>query len=999
MPVADHPILFCASRHLHAVRPAEGRRVVLAAYCLRLAHSLSKQLSLRLSELGFRLPRLHSDPSGPACRTQILTLSDQARRSLGPPLGPLVDLRARVQAPTPGSLPSLPPAFQDSPQPVVARNASADGSVPYGLGEVPDGCNTLLSAQGPSVELSVPSDFPPQASSQPRFFLDLFAGAAHPVSSAVAAISGDRFEAVDLIHGPQFDLLNDDTFALLCAMADHGVIGAAMAAPICGEHTILKLRPGGPPAVRTPKFLDGLPTNNWDQAVRAQNSALLHDRTREILSRVSAGHGLVLLENPVTSMTFQDPLMQSWMLAEAPFAAQVAACQFGLSWYKRWLFVSNRAEVLELASCCQHGPAAHYSLLGLRDSSGQYVSRLSAEYPKGLACKIAHVVKKFISCHDRFMRLQDWRCLLHPSPCWHLPAVRVEDGAGLHSTAAWLQPQAPDRLAQLRERWSRRLFEDKLCLRLAYSLQSSPDQPPLSESDLDPFVQDALDVLGVSTSDRSAVLSITPGQPLRLHLLQALLECLGDSEAAMCEDLRTGVRVGVGVDITPSDHWPSRDWAPVIPDLQVCEGSWLSASSHPSQVNELLAEELAAGWIEEFSSLEDIRTRYPTVACGRLGLVLAEGRSPRLVVDSSISGVTEACFIPNRMLLPRVADIALCAPVQCVQEDWVLVSLDVRKAHRLVLIHPDDQGLLCFSFEGRFFVSKTLNFGARASAFWWGRLAGALMRITHSLIFLPHFLWDYVDDFLGAFRKATAPLQVGLWVVLFLVLRVPISWRKCAWNSRVKWIGWDICVSSWTVSLPADKQGLDEVLSAPKTKLKTLESLIGRLLWVSGLWKCLRPLLSPLYAALQAIPASCVAVSPALWQAILDAVDDHCVIRSDVSHASFPIGSRVIRVANTATHTKAHLVRMVFQHRRLWVTVQSTDHPFREISSPARDALAAWRAILEASPLSFVIRQPIHLSVLAEADACASEKGCGLGGHVCWPPGRQVWFSLYFMLA
>ena len=77
-----------------------------------------------------------------------------------------------------------------------------------------------------------------------------------------------------------------------------------------------------------------------------------------------------------------------------------------------------------------------------------------------------------------------------------------------------------------------------------------------------------------------------------------------------------------------------------------------------------------AGWIEEFSSLEDIRSRYPTVACGRLGLVLAEGRSPRLVVDSSISGVTEACFIPNRMLLPRIADIALCAPVHCVQEEY-----------------------------------------------------------------------------------------------------------------------------------------------------------------------------------------------------------------------------------------------------------------------------------------------------------------------------------------
>ena len=172
-------------------------------------------------------------------------------------------------------------------------------------------------------------------------------------------------------------------------------------------------------------------------------------------------------------------------------------------------------------------------------------------------------------CSDRFMHLQDWRRLLQPSPCWNLPAVRVEDSAGLRSTAAWLQPQAPDRLAKLRDRWSRRLFDNKLCLRLAQSLQHSPDQPPLCEAELAPFVQDAVDVLGISESDRSAVLSITPGQPLRLRLLQALLVCLGDSEAAMCDELQTGVRIGVGVDIKPSDHWPPRDWAPIIPDLKV----------------------------------------------------------------------------------------------------------------------------------------------------------------------------------------------------------------------------------------------------------------------------------------------------------------------------------------------------------------------------------------------------------------------------------------------
>ena len=1008
LPVNCHPVLFSASRFFHAVRPAQGRRVVVAAYCLQSAHFLHQDLANQLYALGFCLPR-SSDADNPPTPPCVVRLPESLQLALGPPLH--------------GSASCVPEAsvISRSPRSLFGCNSlslQGPSSVPAPSSvHLPGGCASTGSsprpspqgsrnppAPAPQLEPEVPAlqlepDIPPVAVTRPRLFLDLFSGARQPVSRAVASFSADRFEPVDIIHAESMDLLRDDTFSLLCDLADHGVVGAALAAPICGEFSILKLKPGGPPPVRTPRCLHGLPENDLDQSRRVQDSFLLHDRAREILSRVSAGHGLILFENPVTSMTFQDPVMLRWLASEAPFAAQVAACSFGLDWQKRWLFVSNRSESLSLACQCTHGRRAHQSLLGLRDASGQYVSRLSAEYPSGLATQIAQLVLPFLSRGGRVIAIQQWRSLLSPSPAWPLPQTRVEDGGGLRSTAAWLEPQGADVFGPLRKEWSKRLFRDKLCLRLTAALQGPPTSCPLTDEELEPFLGDLTSFLGVRPDETEELLSVSPGQPLRLFLLEALLLRLGDSEASMCADLRQGVRLGVNHALEPSEHWPPRDWEPVLPDLKLCEGSWLSASSHPEQVLSLLQEELAAGWIEEFSSLGEIQAKFPSVACGRLGLVLAEGRSPRLVVDSSISGVTEACFIPNRMLLPRIADVAACAPVHCVADDWVLVSLDIRKAHRLVLIHPDDQGLLCFSFAGRFFVSKTLNFGARASAFWWGRVAGALIRLSHALIFLPHCLWDYVDDFLGAFRGSTAPVQAGLWVILFLVLRVPISWAKCAWASKVRWIGWDISVSSWSVSLPDEKRtkllmALDDVLAAPKVKVRVLESLIGRLLWVSGLWKALRPLLSPLYAALHCIPASCVAVSPRLWNALLNAVDEACVVQCEVGHASFPVGSRILRVANTAIHRPSDMHRMVFQHRRLWVTVRSNDHPLRVLPEPAKDALSAWRSVLESTPLIYSIRQPVQLALMAEADACASDQGCGLGGYVLWPSGRHDWFAV-----
>ena len=94
--------------------------------------------------------------------------------------------------------------------------------------------------------------------------------------------------------------------------------------------------------------------------------------------------------------------------------------------------------------------------------------------------------------------------------------------------------------------------------------------------------------------------------------------------------------------------------------------------------------------------LAALKDKYDRVAVGKLGLVLAEGRSPRLVVDSSVSNVTSNTAIPNQMLLPKITDVMSCAPLHFAVEQSTQLTLDVSKAHRRILIHPDDRGLLCF---------------------------------------------------------------------------------------------------------------------------------------------------------------------------------------------------------------------------------------------------------------------------------------------------------------
>ena len=110
----------------------------------------------------------------------------------------------------------------------------------------------------------------------------------------------------------------------------------------------------------------------------------------------------------------------------------------------------------------------------------------------------------------------------------------------------------------------------------------------------------------------------------------------------------------------------------LIPDqpLSMETGPWSGAAENPSIVADLLQEEFNEGWIEEVLGGEaELKKNFPHAAIGNMNVVLAPNRSPRLVVDSSISGVTAHTSIPNCMCLPRISDhlpqIACPPDVRC----------------------------------------------------------------------------------------------------------------------------------------------------------------------------------------------------------------------------------------------------------------------------------------------------------------------------------------------
>ena len=167
-----------------------------------------------------------------------------------------------------------------------------------------------------------------------------------------------------------------------------------------------------------------------------------------------------------------------------------------------------------------------------------------------------------------------------------------------------------------------------------------------------------------------------------------------------------GVPLWVNEPLKPSPAWPVHEGVVSNPEpLVVCHDSWKSASDHPSIVKDLIQEELAAGFIALVpGGVPELQERCQGTAVGKPGVVIAEGRSPRLVVDSSISDVTSNTVIPNHMTLPRISDVIDCAPDTMARQQIVQLTLDVSKAHRRILIGPIRIAVCCVSMQTASFI-------------------------------------------------------------------------------------------------------------------------------------------------------------------------------------------------------------------------------------------------------------------------------------------------------
>ena len=296
--------------------------------------------------------------------------------------------------------------------------------------------------------------------------------------------------------------------------------------------------------------------------------------------------------------------------------------------------------------------------------------------------------------------------------------------------------------------------------------------------------------------------------------------------------------------------------------------SFVEAGQKAQQEVQRIVDE---GWARVFDTWQEAvdclgeRAQLTPVACV---VKEAHGREKiRLVVDMRRSAVNGQMDVRERVVLPRVSDVAegvrsLVAksdnPVEFLCCDFKDAFLTM-KLHELELPH-----VLIKDSCGRYINYLVAAFGLASAPLIWCRLAAMSCRLAQACV-LPGEarLRTYVDDpiiSVSGPSKSARSLPMCIVLLLWCALGFKLSWGKAIRGHVIDWIGVslevsDVPVKEMTVSLSPDKCAklksvLQELLQSSVVPVAKLRYAAGLLGWLSGIVVEARPWLAMLWAAL-----------------------------------------------------------------------------------------------------------------------------------------------------
>ena len=442
---------------------------------------------------------------------------------------------------------------------------------------------------------------------------------------------------------------------------------------------------------------------------------------------------------------------------------------------------------------------------------------------------------------------------------------------------------------------------------------------------------------------------------------------------------------GVEAPIPASGAWIPSEVTTTDVELSSHDVNWQSALDHLSLAEELVQKEITDGFVECLGPIDQLsKHTKDELFFGKLGIAFST-RKPRLVLDSTVSGVNPKVQIQERIFNPTMHDVRNSFPALPESQEHIALVMDVSAAHKRIKLHPSQKGYSAFSLKGKAYQYKTCHFGATYSAYYWARLAGFLHRLAHRILFNSHRGFIYVDDWLWVFRKEWAVIQAFLVTCLLNVLGVQMSWHKTTMSNCVTWLGWQIDLNEMVIAVTNEK--FDKIFSllpqTPPEKMprKDLESLLGILMWISQVIPHFKSNMATLYHDVSQGSVSAKFVQPKLLQDVISACSSKLHLLSNVG--SIKAGCKLLKIARQAVSSREHATAVARQFQGGWIVLYDIRSRQVKLSQASIHFLSTTREMLQGNSLRISLRPPISLSLQMAADACAAGEHIGLG----------AWFS------
>ena len=740
-------------------------------------------------------------------------------------------------------------------------------------------------------------------------FVELFAGFGG-LSREIAEVCGGLVHVLEPLdqHGG-WDILTDDGFAQakeLVSKADH----AHLAFPCRSFSTARRSdQHGDVPVIRSSEKPDG-----WGSPLAVEGNLILERAI--ILAFLLLDKGSTFsMENPENSYAWLVSFIQRLKRVVGVIFSGLDQCPFGARTQKPTGILGNAAWMTSINTRChQVRPHAHMEG-GLQGKTWDPITNTwvwktskAAEYPQGLCHAWALASKGWLTSKEGY-QFMACRTLVKVSP---FQMVRLDMvGSRLDKAVTQMEPLDA---SSSRQRLSKRAVREEENLQAIGGLRDPRRAVARSlklrrvgeriRTVLDRCysVQDLLSfekAVGMGAelvyrcrremaAEFNVSCTFVSVADYQTDLLESLLQEAEDKDAKVLPGwLRHGVPLGISQPIENTNIFPATDDVSAAIKASQTIGQLLedwsgkalnyrsfyeAGQKAQSELDRLVTDgraDCVDTW-EQVVSMVGTDAKLTQLACI---IKNKEGKEKvRLVVDMRRSGINGTMTLLERVVLPRIPDVAKSCDellkTSNPDDQLEFFVCDFSDAFYTLKLHDSERKwVVCKGLDSRYYVMRCVCFGLACGPLLWGRLASSAMRLAQACCTgYDCRIQCYVDDpiLIACHTSRVERTRVFFRAsLLWSVLGFNMAWHKASRGIDISWIGVRMLLEGnrhrvLRVSLPEDKtqKVIDALREVCECKgvvpISLLESTTGVMAWISNIIPLARPWTAMLWSALHA---------------------------------------------------------------------------------------------------------------------------------------------------